>query len=331
VNDDHFGDANAEYHALMEGAGLLDRSSNTRIEHAGSDALDLLHRLSTNDLLELAEGRARGTIVTNGDARIIDVLIVARRPSLPLLLLGGEGRAPAVLGWLDQYTFDEDSTPRDISGETAQFTIVGPRADAVLSKAAGDSGLPVNPWSYGAVAITSHRVEVVRTAPPAVDGYEVIVPASVSTVVRAALLAAGATAAGRLAYDAYRVARGIPEYGRELDERVNPHEANLLPFVSFTKGCYIGQEVVARLDTYDKVQRRLVRVVASAQAGLEPGDALFADGRQVGEVRTVARAGPTAGRAGLAYLRRGYGEQGSPVKHGHGESLLVVSAGARPL
>jgi folate-binding protein YgfZ len=150
--------------------------------------------------------------------------------------------------------------------------------------------------------------------------------------VKDALVGAGAAPAGALAFDAYRVDHGVPEYGRELGEQVNPHEANLLPFVSFTKGCYVGQEVVARLDTYDKVQRRLVRVRASDIAGpLETGDALIADGGQIGELRTVARAGPAAGRAGLAFLRRRAWTPGSPLSRGDGNTVLVEPVGARPL
>jgi folate-binding protein YgfZ len=323
-----YGDPDAEYRALTDGAGLVDRSSNSRIEHAGADALDLLHRLTTNDLLDLVDGQARGTIVTNGDARIIDVLTVVRRPSRPLLLLGSEGRADAVLAWLDQYTFGEDSTPRDISGETVEFTLIGPRAEAVLRSAAGVP-LSLEPWRYSVAEFGGQHVEVVRTASPAVDGYEVIVTASGSSQVKGALAEAGAAPAGVRAFDAYRVAHCVPAYGRELDEHVNPHEANLLPFVSFTKGCYIGQEVVARLDTYDKVQRRLVRVVArSSVSSLESGTLLMVDGQRVGELRTVARAGPVTGHEALAFVRRGFWEQGARSADRHGRELRVESTEA---
>jgi folate-binding protein YgfZ len=330
MNPAHYGDPDAEYRALTDGAGLVDRSSKCRIEHAGADALDLLHRLTTNDLLDLANGQARGTIVTNGDARIIDVLTVVRRPSRPLLLLGSEGRAEAVLAWLDQYTFGEDSAPSDISGQTAQFTLIGPRVEAVLRNAAGVP-LSLEPWRYLVAEIAGQRVEVVRTASPAVDGYEVIVPALESPPVKDAFVGAGAAPAGALAFDAYRVDHGVPEYGRELGEQVNPHEANLLPFVSFTKGCYIGQEVVARLDTYDKVQRRLVRVVArNAGSLLETGTSLMVDGQRVGELRTVTRAGPVAGNVALAFVRRGFWEQGARSVDHRGRELRVESTEAAP-
>jgi folate-binding protein YgfZ len=320
-----YGGTAAEYLAFTRGAAVVDRSDRTRIEHAGADALDLLHRLTTNDLLEMPEGEARGTIVTNGDARIIDVLTVVRRPAQPLLLLGSHGRADAVLEWLDQYTFSEDSTPRDVSAETCQLTLVGPAAAEALVNLVPVPSFEMPVWRCGVVAIGGHLVEVVRTAGPGIDGFDLIAESSASSALRQALAAAGATPAGTLAYDAYRVARGIPEYGAELDERVNPHEANLLSYVSFTKGCYIGQEVVARLDTYDKVQRRLVRVRSeeSLDAHLRPGMPLVDDARPVGETRTVAEAGPMAGHAALAYVRRGFWESDIMLRTGTGSTVRV--------
>ncbi|MBI2965600.1 MAG: hypothetical protein HYY34_05300 [Chloroflexi bacterium] len=305
----HFGDPSREYGAFKTGAAMFDRSHLARIEHGGSDALDLLHRLSTNDLLDMAHGHSRRTIITTGDARIIDVLTVVRRPSQPLLLLAGSGQAGRVLEWLDRYTFGEDSTPRDVTAETAQVTVAGPKAAEVLSTAARLPEVELAAGAHARVTIAGHPVEVVRTDELAGPTLELIVSSALAAEIWRALAHAGATPAGILAYDAHRVAHGLPGYGIELDDRVNPHEANLLPLVSFTKGCYIGQEVVARLDTYDKVRMRLVGV--RSDAPLSYGSTLMSDGHAVGEIRTVAGHGLFEGNAALAYARRGFWDPGT--------------------
>jgi folate-binding protein YgfZ len=319
----HYGDPDSEYGAFTDGAALVDSSDRTRIEHAGSDALDLLHRLTTNDLLGLEQGKARRTVVTTGDARVIDLLTVVNRPSQPLLLLGGPSTGKRLLEWLDQYTFGEDSAPADVTGSTAQFTIAGPAALRTLADAAKLERVDLAPDSYARLAIAGHQVDLVRTDALGAGTVELIVPAALGADVWRALTHAGATPAGTLAYDALRVARGVPEYGRELDERVNPHEANLVGSVSFTKGCYVGQEVVARLDTYDKVQRRLVGVRSENE--LTYGTTVLAEGRPAGEVRTVAETGPVAGHAALAYVRRGHWEPGAELELEGGGTARVVA------
>lgn len=321
----HFGDPDKEYQAFADATALLDRTTHARLEHAGADALDLLHRLTTNDLLDLPEGQARRTIITTADARVVDVLTVVRRPSQPLLLLGSQDIADRVLAWLDQYTFGEDSTPRDITAETAQLTLAGPGALTTLATAAEVERFELAAGEYARLAVAGRPVEIVRTDALGGETIELVFPLAVTEEIWRALTRAGATPVGVLGYNALRVARGIPEHGGELDERVNPHEANLLPFVSFTKGCYIGQEVVARLDTYDKVQRRLVGVRSETNAALRPGMPLLAAGRPVGDIRTAAEAGPIAGHAALAYVRRGFWDSGTALQQEGGGEVRVVA------
>ena len=168
-------------------------------------------------------------------------------------------------------------------------------------------------------------------AGPGGAGKPAVAPWPGVDLVGSATLVAAAVARGDAeTFEAARIEAGVPAMGSELDERTIPHEAGIVSWtVSFTKGCYIGQEVVARLDTYDKVQRRLVRVVTDDSAAtdtaattqnatpLKTGMALVAEGRQVGEVRTVAEAGPQSGRSALAYVRRGFWDSGTTLSDGN--------------
>ena len=156
-------------------------------------------------------------------------------------------------------------------------------------------------------------VKVVRTDALGIPGYDVVAPADHAAGVWLDLADRGAVPIGELAAEAVRVEQGVPRFGRELGEDYNPLEAGLLPYVSFDKGCYIGQEVVVRLNTYRKVQKRLMGI---ALDGEKPeSDALVeADGSQVGFLTSVVDS-PALGRPlALAYVRTAHAEAGLAVE-----------------
>ena len=127
------------------------------------------------------------------------------------------------------------------------------------------------------------------------------------------------------ALDALRIERGVPAFGRELTEAFNPLEAGLIDIISFTKGCYVGQEVVARLNTYDKVQKRLMRMRWDDGAGPEPGAKLVLDGKQVGVVTSAADS-PAGSGVGLGYVRLAHASEGV-VLPGEGGDFSVELGG----
>ncbi|MBI4307072.1 MAG: folate-binding protein YgfZ [Chloroflexi bacterium] len=313
----------AEVLALTSGTAIVDRSSRTRIVHHGKDALDLLHRLSTNDLLGLGEGEARGTIVTNGDGRIIDVMTVVKRPGAPLLLIASPGRAGALLEWIDRYTFEEDSRLEDVSDSTAQLTLIGPESNRMLAALFKDAALPRGQNQWVKADLGGTPSEVLALDYLGLSTLEVIVPSSAARGIRDALVDAGATIASPAAFDFLRVRLGVPEFDADLDEQNNPLEGGLASMVSFTKGCYVGQEVVARLDTYDKVQRRIVKVEADAR--LEYGADLMDGDRTVGAVKTVS-AMPVRDRIeALALVRKGSWAPGTRLTTADGVHVNVTS------
>ena len=300
----------AEYRALVDGAGLAERSDVGRLRITGADALDLLNRLTTNQLDELPEGHARLTVLTNGDARVIDVLALAALDGA-LLCLTSPGRAEAVIDWLGTYTFAEDIAVADRTAETAQLTLAGPGAAGVLA-AAGVTGSPVVTEAeldrVAHVTIAGASVLLWRTMTGGADGFEVIAERADGDAVRAALTAAGATPVSAEAWEAFRIANGMPAYGREFGEANNPLESRLRGAISEDKGCYTGQEVIARLLTYRKVQRRLMSIALSGPA--EAGVDLLADGARSGTLTSVADV-PGRGWSGLALVAEKRGGVGS--------------------
>ena len=308
----HFGNAESELKALTATAGLVDRTVATRFEHSGPDALDLLHRLTTGDLLPLEQGRTAGTVLTSDRGRVIDALTVAVSAADRLLLLLESADASAAAEWIDRYTIIEDAVITDRSAETAQFAVIGPSAPKMLE---GVTRVTLEDGAAVAVEIGGAQCEAVRLDWPGLPRIDVICPATAAPAVWSALRDAGAQPAGDNAFHTARIVHGVPFPGTELSDRVNPLEAGLGRFISFTKGCYIGQEVIARLDSYDKLQRRLVRLEAEG-GELRPGDALTAVSKKAGEVTSVAPVAVDGARLALGFVRRGSWDTGRELQCG---------------
>jgi folate-binding protein YgfZ len=302
----HFGEPAA---GLDSSCALVSRVASSRISHTGPDALDLLHRISTNDMNSLVFGRAAMTVLTSERGRVIDVLTVAVVEDGRLLLISESADAAPVMEWIDKFTILEDAEIHDVSQELAQFALIGPSAPAVAAKVCGmpvDAGevVSVDTPVIGAVLVGSMWSDLSRV--------DVIVPMDEAGRTWNALKAAGAVPAGEIAFAAARISRGIPISGAELTDEANPLEAGLKPIIDFAKGCYIGQEVVARLDTYDKLQRRLVALDSSElpTAGTE----LTADGKRAGVVTSVSMIPVDGVYRALGYARRGSWDDGTVLQ-----------------
>ena len=299
------------YRAAREAVALVDRSAVGRLRVTGADALDLLDRLSTNHLQDLAPGHGLYTVLTTNKGRIVDLLFVLAQET-HLLVLTGPGTTLKVAEWIDFYTFTEDVSVEDVSGETAVLSLVGPNADALLGDACELNGIEV--YESASVVLGGVEATVVRTDFLKLPSYELIVPSGGVNAVREAVLAAGVghgvAQIGEEALELLRIERGVPVQGKELTEDANPHEAGLIDYISFNKGCYIGQEVVARLNTYDKVQRTLVGLSWDPPTSPASGAELFADGKKVGILTSVAASLRAERGIGLGLVRNAHAKAG---------------------
>ena len=281
---------------LRGGAGMADRSTAGRLWITGADALDLLNRLTTNKLDELPPGQGRVTVVTSGDARVIDLLALGTLDG-GMWCLTSPGHASEVVEWLDTYTFGEEILVEDRTDAAFQLTLAGPAA----AKALADVGSPAG--ALGLDELTVARIagiEVVvwHLRAGGADGYELIGDATGLDAVRMALADAGAVPVSPEAWELFRIVNGMPAADAEFGLFTNPLESGLVGAISEDKGCYTGQEVIARLQTYKKVQRQLMSVALSGPA--KPGAKLQADGASAGQLTSVAE-GPD-GYVGLALV-----------------------------
>lgn len=321
------GDLLSGYHAARSGAGLRAEHSHARLWLAGEDRIAFLQRISTNDV-RLRPGQGTVTVLTSPTARILAVLTVQVHPT-GLLLLAGPDQGPAIYNTLRTQIFFQDRvTLEGRGGALAQFGLYGPQAgQALLAADAGDpADLPLFAWRSTVIAgaeVTVQRVEGVGN-----EGFTVLAPAPAGQAVRAALLRAGAVPLSEEAYHVLRVEAGVPAPGYELTEQVNPLEAGLRRFCDDHKGCYTGQEIIARQITYDKVTTHLVGLLPDEPVA--PGATIMADGRQVGWASSAVHSVTLDRPLALGFVRRPHHEPQTTVAISTANGPVMARVAALP-
>jgi len=250
---------------------FFDRTSRGRLIIGGRDRKDLLHRLATSAIVQLKPGEGVSTCFCTNKGRLIDWAVVLDRDDDLLILSANPER---LSGHILQYTITEDITVRNYMA--IEIVVCGPGAASFL-------GVNVEPWQFTDVDLAGVRVQVVRIEPLLGEAYAVLAPDAVA--LRRLLQERGRQLEPD-DVDAVRVRYGIPAFPHEINEDHNPWEAGLDEAISLTKGCYIGQEIIARIHTYGKLQRRLSGLHLARP--FAPGERISRDGREVAEVTTIA-------------------------------------------
>lgn len=277
---------------------LIDHSATFgRVELTDRDRLDLLHRMSTGDLNALHEGEGRATVLTTALARIIDQWVVYHRGETALAVTS-PGMTRTARLWLQKHIFFNDRVKtRDVSAETVHFGLYGAGADTVAEQIApGSAGHPLH--HFLEFTVGSGTALIARTFPIAGAGYTLIAPSAE----RDALLdrLGGLEFSDEATYQRLRIAAGIPASGHELTEDYIPLEAGLWDAVSFAKGCYIGQEIIARMESRNKLAKTLVRLRLTELTAV--GTPILAEGKTVGSL-TSSADDDEGGAVGLGYVR----------------------------
>jgi tRNA-modifying protein YgfZ len=302
----HYGDAAEEYASLRSGAMLVDRSARGRLRVYGPKAAETLTGLVTNDVSALVAGQGCYAAALTPKGKIVaDVRIFAQRDSL---LIDFPPRARD--GWMAivrKYVNPRVARFEDETAVTRQIGIVGMRARIALANATGlDTGQLGALPKYGHVQLDLPAGATIARVPELeLEGYEIIVPQSAFEPFWERLVTEGATPAGLAAWDIARIEAGRPEWGVDMDESTIPQEANLdeLHAISYTKGCYTGQETVARVHFRGHVNRHL-RGLMFSEGNVSRGAQLVdAEGKSVGDVRSTAMS-PRLGAIALAMVRR---------------------------
>jgi folate-binding protein YgfZ len=296
----HYGDPLREQRRLVTGAGVIDRSNRDVLVVPGQDRLGWLHSICSQHVTGLRDGDATEALVLSPHGHVEQHWQVTELDST-VWLDTEPGAAAEVLAYLRKMQFLKRVEPADVSAAWAVVSVVGPATPTVLALA----GLPV-PEPAGRASRIDGGGFVRRMAWPGPDAADLVVPRPRAAGMVDALVAAGASHAGLWAFEALRVAAHRPRLGYETDHRTIPHEVGWIgTAVHLDKGCYRGQETVARVQNLGRPPRRLVLLHLGGEADAlpPPGTAVEYDGRAVGFLGTAVHhyeLGPIA----LAVIKR---------------------------
>ena len=345
-----YGDVPAEYRAATQAAMVFDRTDRGRLRVGGKDAMDLLHRVTANRVKGLEAGDGNRGLLLNGKGKVIE--------EFDLLFLGADegfalstppGRAASLLGALDMYLFTEDVSLTDDTESYAPLELIGPEATGVLARALG---IPSEEATVAALleraAGSEPHQQPSLVLTPTVPGLEPVRITALAVAGRpglrleaspaqalglwSALVAAGARPGGLAMFDILRVEACSAAFGVDIDDTVYPQEARLEQAFNLEKGCYIGQEVVAKIDTYGGLNKRLC-ALQTGEDPVAPGTRLFREDpergwRDLGVVTSWSWSFALDTGCALAYVKRRHQEPGTSFRlaaPGVTEDMLPVA------
>ena len=280
------------YDALRERAAWLDLSARGKIKLTGEDRARLLHAMTTNHIQQLTPGTGCYAFFLNDKGRVIADANVLCRPDHFLLDVEPETREP-LYQHLDRFIIADDVTLEDATDSIATIAVEGPQAAEVLQRA----GAPVPGAEYSTV--DWDNAVVARLNSTGDGGFFVFVPTAEKSALIARLEVAGAERADAAAARLVRIEHGKPRFGEDISERFLAQEANQPHALHFSKGCYLGQEIVERVRSRGQIHRVLKPLVLEMTEPPAPGTK-FENGTEI----TSAAYSPALGKVvALAYVR----------------------------
>jgi folate-binding protein YgfZ len=298
-----YGNVQAEFRALLDGCGVYDLSWRSKIALKGSDRTRWLNGMATNNIRDLAAGHGVYNFLLNAQGRIQADLYAFNRGEDLLVDVEGSQREK-VLQLFDHYIIADDVEVADISDKVAAIGLTGPESRAVLECA----GIAVPELAYlqfVELAWHGQSVTLLRSGEEAKESWQVWVAPEHARSLWDALVKAGARPAGSSALNLFRISRGIPQFGLDIREKDLPQETGQTRALNFTKGCYLGQEIVERIRSRGAVHRQFTAFLVEGTLP-EAGTKILTEEKEVGEITSSADLPLPAGKRAVAlgYLRR---------------------------
>jgi len=323
MNSSTRSELNDEHAALTSNVGFADVSDRTLLEIEGADRAGFLHNLCTADIKRLATGTGCEAFVTNVQGKILGHGFAWCFPD-SLQWDTVSGQTETLIEHFDRFIISEDVQLTDRTGECGQLLISGVGAVATLEEL-GIAPIPDAPLTHHEVEFDGEVCSLRKSTLIGSTCFQLVCPSAQKERLREILLQAGAKACSPAAVEMARVEAGSPLYALDITDQNLPQEVNRdARAISFDKGCYLGQETVARVDALGHVNRKLIGLQFAASSPPSAGTELTIDGKKVGQVTTLVHSPRLGAPLALAYLRREFNDQSilvfdSPV----GEASVV--------
>jgi tRNA-modifying protein YgfZ len=302
----------------MSTVALYDRSHWGCLQFTGSDRVNFLHNQTTNDLKSLKPGEGCDTLFVTSTARTLD-LATAYILEDAVLVIVSPHRREKILQWCDRYIFFGDQVVvQDLTDQTAIISLIGVNSSTLLETLGIQMTLESSA-SHAEITLAGHPARLAVGDGLALGGYTLICKAEHKAILWNALLEAGASELQPKDWEHLRVLQGRPMPDAELTEDYNAVEASLWQAISINKGCYIGQETIARLDTYQGVKQQLWGIELSA--AVDPGTPIYVEADKVGVLTSLTTQNQNW--FGLGYVRTKAGGAGLAVQVGESSGVLV--------
>lgn len=322
----------AEYSAVRDdGAGLIDLSSRGRILVSGSEAVMFLNGLITNDMKTLAVNSWMPAAFANVQGRLLAAVRIIHRAD-GFLIDTEDATRETVIKLLDRFTLAGDFHLKDSTDQTAMFSVQGSRAPEIISRVFGEEAANAERQKTVNAQLGDTTVTVIRATHTAEDGFDLFIDANNGAKFRDALVAAGAAPISNETFETLRIEAGVPLYGIDMDENNVVTETNMDDAVSFTKGCYLGQEIIVRIKHRGHVAKRLTGVVLDDSTPVPRNSKIMSsEGKEIGRV-TSSTFSPRQDRAiALGYLKYDYLAAGTEVEVASPESETGATVADLPL
>jgi len=328
VLPESFSNPEREYRAARESVALFDTNWHAILTLAGRDRVKYLHNVSSNDIKSLPEGRGTLALLLNPQGHILAELEVYALPE-KLLLLSHASLRERTIATLKKYIIGSQVQVEDLTGKMGSLAVEGPRAAEVVAQACGVSLAELAELSVQEVTLDGIPCYLLRRSHFGSPGAEFIAPRESLPALWRKLLTAvraqGGDPIGMSAFHALRLEAGVPWFPADFNDAMIPHEAALEnTHISFSKGCYTGQEIVERVRSRGHVNRKRVSLKFSTSAPPLPGTTLRAGSAEVGYVTSAALL-PAAGAAiGMGYVRREQFAPGSLLEFDGGTAEVTI-------
>ena len=314
-----------EYEAVRDGgAGLIDLSSSRgRIRVSGSEATTFLNGLITNDVKNLAQNRWMPAVFPTVQGRLIGAVRVIRGSDPSLLIDTETASHDAVLKTISRFTLAGDFKVADVTDDVALLTLQGQGAAEILEKVLDKSFLDLPQNGVDEITWLTVPVTIIRASHTPEDGFDLFIDSSRKAELQQALERAGAQPVGEDTFEILRVEAGIARFGLDMDDTNVVPETNLDDAVSYTKGCYVGQEIIVRIKHRGHPAKKLTGLRFETDQQIEPGAVIRSkENQEIGRV-TSAVISPRLGSIGLGYIRYEHVAEGTAVVVGDGIEAIV--------